>query len=236
MTIMSTQFPTSSSQEEQSLAQVNTTSSPLDFIPAESSQESSVEQVAQQPVTVPSAPVNLTSTKIPPITKKSLDAVVNDWIEVTGIPDADRVLKGVPPAHQVGIQRLMEYAVKMNPTRPIDSTDGAKLQASLFRIIQNVINREDTYFRQIFTAILAIFTHDKSGAFKEVNVYRFMDNIPINDIERKAFVRLLNMIRLLGPKEGRSVALKQIDMTQTLQFGLTDNGRQKVLNFFNVSK
>lgn len=235
---MSTQIqsPTSSDQDSQSSPDQSVPApSPLDFI-GTSSPESSVEQVTVAPVSAPSAPVLTTSTKTTPVVKKSAAAVVVDWPEVTGIPDADRALKNVPLAHQVSIQRIMEYAVKMNPTKPIENTDGAKMQGSLFKIIQNVINREETYFRQIFTAILAIFTHDKSGAFKEANVYRFMDNIAINDIERKAFVRLLNMIRLLGPKESRATALKQIDMTQTLQFGLTDAGRQRVFSFFNINK
>jgi hypothetical protein len=58
----------------------------------------------------------------------------------------------------------------------------------------------------------------------------------LNDTERKAFVRLIDMIKLLGPKDSRATALKQVDMSKALQFGTTDEGRRRVLNFFNINK
>lgn len=224
-----TQSPISSDQENQSnLNQETQTQSPpslTNLITGTESVEFSAVQV------IPSAP------KPPTVSVTQTNSLKTfDWPEVTGIVDADRVLKNVPTAHQTGIQRLMEYAEKMHPSRPIEDNEGAKMQAALFRIIQNTINREEVYFKQIFAAILAIFTHHKSGAFKEINVFRFMDNVTLNEVERKAFTNLLNMIKLLGPKESRTVALKQIDMSKALRYGLTDNGRQRVLNFFNVSK
>lgn len=178
------------------------------------------------------------STMVPAVKSNvtSKSAASTDYPEVTGIPDADRVLKNVPAAHQTGIQRLLEYCVKMNPSKPIETQEGVKTQVALFRIIQNTINREDTYFRQLFAAILALFAYEKTGVFKEENVFRFMDSITLNDIERKAFTRLINLVKLLGPKESRVVALKQVNFTSSLQYGLTDEGRQRVLGFFNVTK
>lgn len=242
--------PVTPQQEQPSTVDVNETSSP----------NSLEEQVVPQQLanvvitTVPStdafvsvlqAPVDTQvsfnptiSTMVPAaksnVTSKS--AVSIDYPEVTGIPDADRVLKNVPAAHQIGIQRLLEYCVKMNPSKPIEIQEGVKAQVALFRIIQNTINREDTYFRQLFAAILALFAYEKTGVFKEENVFRFMDSITLNDVERKAFTRLINLVKLLGPKESRAVALKQVNFTSSLQYGLTDEGRQRVLGFFNVTK
>jgi hypothetical protein len=234
----------SSDQEEQT--PLSTEESVQQSVQNESYPQSLVEQVVTPvpvsfaEVVVPVTPtVQTPPTVIPNVVKATSKSTVTDktdYPEVTGIPDADRVLKTVPAAHQVGIQRLMEYATKMDPRKPIDPPEGAKAQVTLFRIIQNTINREETYFRQIFAAILAMFTHDKTGVFKEANVFRFMDNVALNETERKAFVRLVDMIKLLGPKDSRAVALKQVDMSKTLQMGLTDEGRRRILNFFNINK
>lgn len=155
-----------------------------------------------------------------------------DYADVTGIPEVDRPLKNVPPAHQVGIQRLKEYAEKMHPRRPMEAAEGARLQVALFKVLQNTINKEEQYFRQLWIAILAYFTHEPTGVFKEQNVFRFMDNVALSEPERKAFVRILNLIKVAGPKEGRAVAMKQVDLVQSLRYGLTDEGRQRVTDFF----
>jgi hypothetical protein len=243
---MSNQIQPQDSSNQKSQLPLSTEEVEQPSVQSESSPQSLVEQVVTPaPVSFAEVAVPVIPTvQVPPVvvtnsvksTSKSIMADKNDYPEVTGIADADRVLKTVPAAHQTGIQRLMEYAVKMDPRKPIEATDGAKAQVALFRIIQNTINREETYFRQIFAAILAMFTHDKTGVFKETNVFRFMDNVALNDTERKAFVRLIDMIKLLGPKDSRVTALKQVDMSKALQFGMTDEGRRRVLNFFNINK
>lgn len=243
---MSNQIQPQASSDQESQAPMSSEELNQQSVQSENSLQSSVGQVVTPvpvnlasyivPVTPEVQPLSVVTPNVVKSTNKSATVDKTEYPEVTGIADADRVLKTVPAAHQTGIQRLMEYSTKMDPRNPIDPTEGAKAQVALFRIIQNTINREEVYFRQIFAAILAMFTHDKTGVFKEVNVFRFMDNVALNDTERKAFVRLIDMIKLLGPKDSRAIALKQVDMSKSLQFGLTDEGRRRILNFFNINK
>lgn len=184
----------------------------------------------QAPAPAPAPQVQVKETAAP---KAEAKAAPNAF-EITGIAAVDRLLKDVPAARLAPIHRLVEYAAAMAPKKPISAEDGARQQAALFKTLQNVINREDEYFRPLFAAILAFADAHKAGAFHETHVFRFMEFVVLPENERKAFQRLLNLAKVGAAKEGRAQAMKQVNFTDSLRYGLTDDGRQRVLDFFNV--
>lgn len=216
---MSDENQTPSTEEEPTESQA----SAIDIFQEEPEEEVNVDStpvakkvVAEETIIVPKAEVN--------------------FQYVTGIVEADRALKDVPSSSLTGILRIVEYIKKMNPKKPIEVSEGAKLQAALFRVIQSTINKEEKHFKQIFSAMLAIFLHEKNGVFHESCLFRFMDNVPLNGNEIKAFTRLLNLMKLTCSKESRAVTLKQVDIGKTLQYGLTDDGRRKLIDFYNIGR
>lgn len=205
--------------------------------------DESAPAAAPTPVSAPAAPapapvqapapapqVQVKETAAP----KAEAKVAPNAFEITGIAGVDRLLKDVPAARLAPIHRLVEYVAVMAPKKPVTSEDGARQQAALFKTLQNVINREDEYFRPLFAAILAFADAHKAGAFHETHVFRFMEFVVLPENERKAFQRLLNLVKVAAAKEGRAQAIKQVNFTDSLRYGLTDDGRQRVLEFFNV--
>ena len=70
--------------------------------------------------------------------------------------------------------------------------------------------------------------------FADIEVFRFMDNVALSADDRKGFQRLLNLIKVLAPVKGRSIAVKQIDFPKTLAYSVTEAGRQRLLAYFEI--
>lgn len=210
-----------------------------------SSPESQEPVTQAEPVTATPAPAPTpvsapapAPTPAPKVMVKEKTAVAKPVTDTSSTAQAefDRLLGQVPAVRRAPIQRLQEYIDMMHPKRPLSVEEGVRHQVALFKTIQNVINREDEYFRPLFSAILALFDLHKAGVFHETNVFRFMDNITLPDNERKAFQRLINLIKVTAAKSSRSTAIKQVNLQDSLRFGLTDEGRQRVNDFFGANK
>lgn len=144
------------------------------------------------------------------------------------------ILKNVPAAHQIEINRILMYIGRMAPTRPVDQKVALTEQVALYRAIQNIINRQDTYFTQLFTAALFLFKEESDGALGDRYRMRFMDNVILHAGDRKAFANITQMMHILADPASREITLKQVNMERALENGLTEEGRTRVLNYFNV--
>ena len=145
------------------------------------------------------------------------------------------ILKDVPAAHQIDINRIQAYLERMAPKRPIDSKVGVAEQVAMYRAIQNIINRQEEFFTQLFTALLFIFKAEgKSGAMSDRYRMRFMDNITLHQGDRKAFANLTQMLHILADVKSRELALGQVNLEKALENGLTAEGRKRVLDYFGA--
>lgn len=155
------------------------------------------------------------------------NASTNDQLDV--------ILKNVPAAHQVDITRIRTYLQVMAPKRPVDAKVGVNEQVALYRSIQNIINRQEEYFTQLFTALLFIFKAEgKTGAMSDRYRMRFMDNITLHQGDRKAFANLTQMLHILADAKSREVAMGQVNLEKALENGLTAEGRKRVLDYFGA--
>ena len=152
---------------------------------------------------------------------------------ITPYADVNRLLAGVPKAKHGIIHFLLEYARDMAPKRPVTPERGGSYQADLYRALHALINKEDEHFRPLFTAVLRVFEHEANGCFRATHVFRFMENVKLNKDERHSFSALIDMLRLLGPVEGRKDAAKQVDLSKTLAKNMSDVGRSRVLSYFD---
>lgn len=144
------------------------------------------------------------------------------------------ILKDVPAAYQTDISRILAYLERMAPNRPVDVKVGVTEQVALYKSIQNIINRQDEYFTQLFSAVLFIFKNEAKGAMSDRYRMRFMDNITLGAGDRKAFANITQMLAILADPKSRDLAMKQINMERALENGLTAEGRTRVLNYFNI--
>ena len=151
---------------------------------------------------------------------------------ITRYEDVNRYLADVPKGKHMVVQFMIEYADKMRPKRSISESEGASYQALLAQQLLNLINNEDEYFKPLFSACLRVMEHEAEGAFAATHVFRFLENVRLTKDERTAFTNTVDMMRLLGPVQGRKVAARQINLERAMAKGFKDSGRQRILSYF----
>lgn len=168
------------------------------------------------------------------VVQSAVPEITHPVIAELGIPSASRFLKDVPAANYAILSTLNTYARVMDPTHPISESDGARQQTSLLRLITNLINREEKHFDAIFRVVLAWFEKHADGCLHPKAAHRFLHLMPVNEDDLRAFNNLVDMLRLLAPAPSRSLAKKQLNAERAMQYGLTDPGRQRLRNFFDL--
>lgn len=149
---------------------------------------------------------------------------------------ADTVAK-IKVAGTVGqrslVAQLEQYIAAMKPGMPVEAAAGSRNQTSLWRTIQNVIERSGDEFTSLYSLLLAYFEAYKDDAFHERYVFRFAENITMPADELATYQQMINLIKLTAPQKGRDVALRQVDLGRTMKSNITEAGRQRVLGFYN---
>ncbi len=131
------------------------------------------------------------------------------------------------------IDAILTYSENMKPGRQMNPTDGARHQVNLYRTFQFMVNNESKDFTKLFATVLRIVEELRNGAFGDRYAFRFTDVIQLNKQDINSFTRFLNLLNTASAVKGRQEAIKQIDFSKTLEYGFTDEGRQRILAFFN---
>lgn len=132
------------------------------------------------------------------------------------------------------LEQIEAYIAEMAPKKPQTAASISRWQVLLYRTLTSIINKCDADFYLVWRAVLAAFHSQKDGVFHESAVFRGMEHVvlPVND--QKGFQRILNIIKATAEPASRNAAIKQIDFSRSLEFGVTEAGRSKLLNFYNV--
>lgn len=182
------------------------------------------------PVAQPPAPV------VKPVVQTTVAPAAQPSAALSGptkYEEVNRALAGVPKGKLGIIHFLTEYSVAMAPRKPITPSEGGHQQAQLYHALINLINKEDEHFKQIFSAVLRYVEMEIEGVFSHTHAFRFTDVVPLNAEQRSAFNSLVWMLRLTASPKDRKEGLKQVSLEKSLQKGVTDAGRQRVLAFYN---
>jgi hypothetical protein len=150
----------------------------------------------------------------------------------TGIPSVDEILKTVPSSLLSPIITIKNYMEMMKPGRPQDPKLGAAQQVNLYRAMTTIINKDTEHFEALFTAMLRMFEHGAQGVFHETYVYRFAEHVILNSEEIKAWQRLVNLFKVMGPVDGRDLARKAVNIEQSVQ-GLVEGAKSRILAYFS---
>lgn len=156
-----------------------------------------------------------------PVTKSTLDLIAK--VKTNG----DQVVIN-------SINSIMSYIKDMAPNQPMDTTSGARNQYLLFSAIKGIIDYSTIDFETGFVTLLRLFDEFKNFTFNERYLFRFTESLSMSLDDRKAFNQILNLLVLTAPVEGRSAAIKQVSFQKALQNSFTEEGKRKVLGFFNV--
>lgn len=129
---------------------------------------------------------------------------------------------------------LDSYIVDMAPGKIIDNVNGARKQQALWNCIKDVLEKSTfEEFSNLWGVILAYFDNYQNTVLHDRYIFRFAESWQYSNQELSTFHRVLNLIRLTHSPAERSIGLKQLDMAKTLEKGLTEAARQKVINFYS---
>ena len=145
----------------------------------------------------------------------------------------DATIEGASVIGNINYQNIIDYMGKMAPKVPVNKDDGSRNQVRLFKSLTTIINTLDTDFNLVFGSALKLFHENADGVFHETHVFRFMEHITLSDIERTAFQRILNLMKLTADPKGRAIAINQINMNATTEFCISEQGKQNLIKFFN---
>lgn len=182
--------------------------------------------------------------------------------ELPGLEDSSKKLAGTAPAPQVQaapkaapapvtapaqtvasgaefgaigrrvLDILRTYIVEMAPRRPVTDAKIVEQQRLLFEAMTKTINDSGDDFEKLLKTVFAIFEEHKNGVFHETRVFRGTENLPMSLEDRNAFLRLLNLFKLVANPQSRKLNLKQVDLHASLQYGVTELGRNRLMSFF----
>lgn len=139
------------------------------------------------------------------------------------------------PVARNGFEELKSYVVEMKPGRQMNEDLGGQHQVRLYRTLQMLINNVTTDWSRVFGTLLAL-VHEfegPQGAFG-VSVFRFTETMKLDSNDRQGFVRLLNMLTMMADPKSRAEQLKFVEWERALHFGLTEDGRTRILNHFKL--
>jgi hypothetical protein len=122
----------------------------------------------------------------------------------------------------------------MHPSRNMSVNDGVRQQMSLFRGLQNIINRNEQFFRPFFTAVLYLYYKHRNDTTAPQNINRHHEHIKFEKHDIKALQRINNLLMVLADPASRKAATSQIDFEKSMQYGFTNEGRQLVKDYFSV--
>lgn len=188
--------------------------------------------VVVAPVPAP-APV---VTPAPAPVVASTTVVVEGDVSAADLPKAiiDSVAAKVSNMAKIHLYSLADYMENMKPRRPVSVADGSRHQVTLYRTLISIINGSEEDFNIAFSTTLRLFAEYSKGVFAESHVFRYFESMSLSDSDRKAFMRLLNLLKIVAPVKGREQALKLVDLVKTLEHeAISEAGRQRIMSFFN---
>ena len=128
---------------------------------------------------------------------------------------------------------LADYAKSMAPNVPTSAETAATKQLMLYRTIQIVLRSTGGDFTQNLNLLLDFIAAHRQTLFAESRAFRSMDIVRLPANERKNFERLLNLFIGTAVRETRALALKQVDLTRTVE-GLDAGAQQRVIEFYSI--
>ncbi len=150
--------------------------------------------------------------------------------------ELDRLLEGVSATKRVPFEQIKQYMIEMAPKKQVNHDVGKRHQKALIGALTTILNQADDEgtFTQQFTALLKVFHLGQKHALNELHVFRFLEHVELRHQDIEAFTRLVNMLLVTSDVKSRPQTIKQLDFEKTLRFGLSDQARRRILDFYGV--
>lgn len=138
---------------------------------------------------------------------------------------------------EIALNSIKTYAERMSSKVLLDEKERLRQQQFLYNtLILSINNLNYSDFKDFFNGVISIVRNNSSSddAFNERRLYRGMENINLSTNARIACQRLFNLLLVVANEKTMKLALKQIDINKTMEFEYNENGRNNLMNFFDL--
>ena len=125
-----------------------------------------------------------------------------------------------------------EYIKHMAPGIPVGPDEGYRRQLSLMRTIVNIIETDDD-FTKAFRLLIAFVREHRKTVFDDKYAYRFFEFARPNDTGPKILTNLITMLIVAAGLQNKREIKKFVSLDKALSLGISDAGRQRVIQYFN---
>ncbi len=191
------------------------------------------ETAAPQVIQAAPAPAPVATPKPAPVAQPTKPAAAPAVTSNNFVATVAAIEANGSSFQQALLTALKTYVEEMAPGKRHLPDDAVMKQYTLWVTIRNVINSTPVEeFRNLWSLILAFFLQYGDNVFHERYVFRFTEHWRWSKQELDGFLRILNLIKLTADPKVRAVGLKQIDLNRALVLPITDDGRNRLLNFY----
>lgn len=186
--------------------------------------------VTAQPENASKAPPALPKVEAPVAKSKKVDFDLID-------SEVERILKDVPAMNRMQIAGIVAYVKKCDPAQVLSIEAIAGASVSLWHNLRLIICNESEHFEAVFTAALKVFELSAKGATGELYLYRAVEQMKLSKEDLRAYCDITTMMRVLAPVKSRQVVLAtSLKLTRSLRNGLTQDGINRVVGYFESTK
>lgn len=190
----------------------------------------------EQPIKSSETVVSQSVPELPVIEVQKSAAELQEELFCQIETEVDRILKDCSLVRKSQFEIIKSYIRNMAPRKPMDVSEGKRHQATLAITLNAILNMPDTDgdYNKSLTALLRVFELASKSTLSEPYAFRFLESVEMTNDKIDEFTRILNLLIVLGPRDGRKDAIRQIDFNKSLRLGFSDEARQRILAYFNM--
>lgn len=168
---------------------------------------------------------------LPDTTAKDVDTGHN----LDLVSEVMRIIEGVPATHHFQILSIVEYCKKADLKNSNDVKTLANMNVGLWRNISNLINKQETHFEPLFTALLRIFLLESKNSMSEIAINRGIEHMALSKQELAGYMNITTLLRLTAdPKSRKQVLKSAVNLPLALRNGLTQDGAARVVAYYET--
>lgn len=142
------------------------------------------------------------------------------------------ILKNGTVAQRTLVTFLERYVEKMKPGAVISDIDGSELQYQLWKQIWFIAEQAPIEeFNRLWNILISYYREYKSSVFGIQYVNRF-PHAWSYDPQMLTSLQRVNHLLMTSVRD-RANLHRRLDMTKVLAFGFSEQGRGRILNFYN---
>ena len=132
---------------------------------------------------------------------------------------------------------LEDYVEKVAPKKPIDATEGVKVQKSLLELIRSVTHTQDkSLFNKLWKILINYFAEysGKNQVFHEMYINRFTEYWPAGPVQLEAFRNVTHLLRITSENKANIATVqKLVVVDKVLNKYFAEHARNNVIEFYS---